>query len=210
MLKLAVRVEPAEQPAMTSRNPLPSNQKTLPSDESKWLMPFIEQIPDTVLDEPLEYLFADHFRQRVALTMLQHFAEEASASRADADSIATFLTHDLVLHYADEEEDLFPFVRLRALPEDELGALLTHLGEDHHRNKAMVEVITSALMQHPAEKAVHLSANICSLIQAYVVSENQHLTVENGVLLAIARIRLTPKDRKTISQGMKIRRGVIH
>ena len=34
----------------------------------------------------------------------------------------TFLTHDLVLHHADEEEDLFPLVRLRALPEDDLGA----------------------------------------------------------------------------------------
>ncbi len=210
MQELAVPAEPAEPPAMTSRSSLPSNQKTLPSDRGKWLMPFIEQIPDTLLDEPLEYMFADHFRQRVALTMLQHFAEEASASRADADSIAAFLTHDLVLHYADEEEDLFPLVRLRALPEDELGALLAHLGEDHHPTKAMVEDITSALIQHPAEKTVHLNTSICSLIQGYVVSENQHLTVENGVLLAIARIRLTPIDRMTISHGMKIRRGVIH
>lgn len=210
MQELAVPAEPAEPPAMTSRSSLPSNQKTLPSDRGKWLMPFIEQIPDTLLDEPLEYMFADHFRQRVALTMLQHFAEEASASWADADSIAAFLTHDLVLHYADEEEDLFPLVRLRALPEDELGALLAHLGEDHHRSKAMVEDITSALIQHPAEKTVHLNTSICSLIQGYVVSENQHLTVENGVLLAIARIRLTPIDRMTISHGMKIRRGVIH
>jgi hypothetical protein len=66
------------------------------------------------------------------------------------------------------------------------------------------------LIQHPAEKTVHLNTSICSLIQGYVVSENQHLTVENGVLLAIARIRLTPIDRMTISHGMKIRRGVIH
>ena len=210
MQKLAVPVGPAEQPAMTSRNPLPSNQKTLQSDNSKWLMPFIELIPDTLLDEPLEYMFADHFRQRVVLTMLQHFAEEASASRADADTIATFLTNDLVLHHADEEEGLFPFIRLRALPEDELGTLFAHLGEDHHRSKAMVEDITDALMQHPAEKAVHLSTSICRLIRAYVVSENRHLAVENGVLLAIARIRLTPKDQKAISRGMKVRRGVIH
>ena len=65
-------------------------------------------------------------------------------------------------------------------------------------------------MQHPAEKTVHLSTSICRLIQGYVVSENRHLAVENGVLLAIARIRLTPIDRKTISRGMKVRRGVIH
>ena len=139
MQKLAVPVGPAEQPAMTSRNALPTNHKTLHSGNGKWLMPTIELIPDTLLDEPLEYMFADHFRQRVVLATLQHFAEEASASRADADTIATFLTRDLVLHHADEEEDLFPFVRLRALPEDELGTLLARLGEDHHRSKAMVE-----------------------------------------------------------------------
>jgi hypothetical protein len=74
----------------------------------------------------------------------------------------------------------------------------------------MIEDMTAALMQHPAEKAVYLSTSICRLIQAYVVGENRHLAVENGVLLAIARIRLTPKDLKAISRGMKARRGVIH
>jgi hemerythrin-like domain-containing protein len=195
---------------MTSRNVLPANHKTLQSGNGKWFMPTIELIPDTLLDEPLEYMFADHFRERVVLATLQHFTEEASASRADSDTIAKYLTRDLVLHHADEEEDLFPFVRLRALPEDELGTLLARLGEDHHRSKAMVEDIIAALMQHPAKKAVYLSTSICRLIQSYVVGENRHLAVENGVLLAIARIRLTPKDLKAIGRGMKARRGVIH
>jgi hemerythrin-like domain-containing protein len=195
---------------MTSHNVLPTNHKTLHSSDGKWFMPTIELIPDTLLDEPLEYMFADHFRERVVLATLQHFAEEASASEADADTIAAYLTRDLVLHHADEEEDLFPFVRLRALPEDELGTLLARLGEDHHRSKAMIRDIIAALMQHPAEKAVRLSASTCRLIRAYVADENHHLAVENGVLLAIARIRLTPKDLKAISRGMKTRRGVIH
>lgn len=210
MQKLAVLARPAERPAMASRSALPGNHKRLHSGNSKWLMPTIELIPIALLDEPLEYIFVDHFRQRVVLAALQHFAEEASAIRADADMIANFLTGDLVLHHADEEEDLFPFVRLRALPEDELGTLLARLGEDHHRSKAMVEDVTRALTQHPAEKAVYLSTSICRLIQAYVAGENRHLGVENGVLLVISRIRLTPKDLKAISRGMKARRGVIH
>lgn len=210
MQKPAVPAEPAEQLAMTSRNVLPVNHKSSRGNNGKWLMPTMELIPIALLDEPLEYIFADHFRQRVVLAALRHFAEEASASRADADVIANFLTGDLVLHHADEEEDLFPFVRLRALPEDELGALLAHLGEDHHRSKAMVGDIIAALMRHPTEKTFHLSTSICRLIQAYVAGENRHLAVENGVLLAIARIRLTPKDLKAISRGMKVRRGIIH
>ena len=70
MLKLAVRVGPAEQPAVTSRNPLPGNQMTLQSGNRKWLIPAIEMIPDTLLDELLEYVFADHFRQRAVLATL--------------------------------------------------------------------------------------------------------------------------------------------
>ncbi len=195
---------------MTSHNVSPGHRKSLQGANGSWLMPVIESIPDALLDEPLEYMFADHFRERLVLATLQHFAGEASASRADADTIAKFLTSDLVLHHADEEEDLFPFMRLRALPEDELGPLLARLGQDHHRSTTMVENIADALMLHPAENAVYLGTSICRLIQSYTAGENRHLAVENGVLLAIARIRLTPADLKAISRGMKARRGVIH
>jgi len=43
---------------------------TLQSGNRKWLIPAIEMIPDTLLDELLEYVFADHFRQRAVLATL--------------------------------------------------------------------------------------------------------------------------------------------
>ena len=91
-----------------------------------------------------------------------------------------------------------------------LAALLARLGEDHRRSEAMVGDIVAALTQHQPKSPVRLSTGICRLIQAYVAGESRHLAIENGVLLAIARIRLTPKDLKAISRGMKARRGVIH
>ncbi len=208
MQKLAVPVGPVEQHAMTSRNPLPSNHKTLQSGDGKWFMPTIKKIPIALLNEPLEYIFADHFRQRVVFATLQHFAEEASASRADADTIKAFLTHDLVLHRADEDDNLFPHVRLRALPEDELGAVLARLNDDHRRGEARVEAIVRALTLRTEKGSVRLSKGLCEMIQSYVTDEGHHLAIENGVLLAIARIRLTPTDLKAISRGMKARRGV--
>jgi hemerythrin-like domain-containing protein len=210
MQKLAVRVGPVEQHAMTSRNPLPSDHKSLQSGDGKWFMPMIEKIPIGLLNEPLEYIFADHFRQRVVFATLQHFAKEASASGADADTIKAFLTHDLVLHRADEDEELFPLVRLRALPEDDLGAVLVRLDDDHRRGAARIEEIVRALTLRTEEGSVRLSKGLCEMIQLYVTDEGHHLAIENGVLLAIARIRLTPADLKAISRGMKARRGVIH
>lgn len=210
MQKLAVPAVPTKQFAMTSRNALPSIHKTLHGGDGKWFMPTIEIIPIALLDEPLEYIFADHFRQRVVFATLQHFAKEASASRAGADTITAFLTHDLVLHHADEDEDLFPLVRLRALPEDDLGAVLARLGEDHRRSDARIEDIVRALIPRTDRDPVHLSKGLCELIQGYVTDGNHHLAVENGVVLAIARIRLARKDLKAISWGMKARRGLTH
>jgi hypothetical protein len=43
---------------------------------------------------------------------------------------------------------------------------------------------------------------------AYAASEYRHLSVENGIMLVIARKRLTAADIKAIARAMKARRGV--
>ncbi|MBI2720341.1 MAG: hemerythrin domain-containing protein [Rhizobiales bacterium] len=208
--QLGVPAGLVEQLAMTSRNASPRIHNTSHDGDGGWFMPTIEKIPVALLNEPLEYIFAYHFHQRVVLATLQHFAEEASASRADADTIKAFLTHDLVLHHADEDDDLFPLVRLRALPEDGLGTVLARLDDDHRRDETRVEEIVRALTRRTEECSVRLSKGVCEMIQSYVTDKNHHSAVENGVLLAIARIRLARKDLKAISRGMKARRGLTH
>ena len=47
-------------------------------------------------------------------------------------------------------------------------------------------------------------------MQAYASSEGGHLAIENGIVLAIARIRLTRGDLGAMARGMKARRGVAH
>jgi len=169
----------------------------------------IDAIPFALLDEPLEYIFADHARQRAVCAALQDFAETGFASRSEADIVTAFLTHDRPIHHADEEEDLFPLLRRRSVPDDNLGAALARLGEDHRRGDAIVDDIVAALSERPGRQRVTVSDAVGELMQVYAADEHRHLAIENGVVLAIAKIRLTRRDLRIMSRGMKARRGVV-
>lgn len=169
----------------------------------------IQTIPLSMLDQPLNYIIADHVRQRAVCATLQRFAVDKFVTRNDADTVTAFLTQDRVVHEADEEDDLFPAVSRKAFPEDNLGAVLACLRDDHRRNRALVHDITTAICRHPARDVEKLSTADCELMQVFAKSECGHIAIENNVVLAIARIRLSPSDLKSISRGMKARRGVV-
>lgn len=168
----------------------------------------LEPIPFALLDEPLDYIFADHFRQRTVCALLRRFAAARQARRAEADSVVALLSGELETHHLDEDEDLFPALRRRALPEDNLGTTLARLTEDHRLAEPMLETVIAALTARPADDPVRFSKAECEVMQAYAAREHRHLAIENGVVLAIARIRLTRPDLRAMSHAMKARRGV--
>jgi hemerythrin-like domain-containing protein len=169
--------------------------------------PLIEPMPFALLDDPLDYIFADHFRQRSVCVVLKRFAAERHVRREEADGIIAFFQRDLPLHHADEDHDLFPALRRRALPEDDLAAPLARLSDDHRISRPMVEGIVDALAADPAEDTVRLKRGTSEMMLAYAASEHKHLAIENGIVLAIARVRLTRADLAQISRSMKARRG---
>jgi hemerythrin-like domain-containing protein len=171
-------------------------------------IPAIEPLPFALIDEPLDYMFADHFRGRCICLMLQRFAQNRCAARREADTVIAFLTRDLPLHYADEEVDLFPLLRKRALPEDDLGIPLARLSADHKSLQAQAERIVDTLAAYPGKDSVPISKSEAEAFLAYAVGEKMHLAIENGIVLVIARIRLTRSDLANLSRAMKIRRGV--
>ena len=72
----------------------------------------------------------------------------------------------------------------------------------------MTDIIAEVLSAKPADDTVHIDTASGEVMQAYAVSEMRHLALENGMVLARARIRLTRPDSKAINCGMKLRRGV--
>lgn len=168
--------------------------------------PVIEPLPVSLLDDPLEYVLADHDRQRRVTAALSRFADEGAASRAEADMIATYLHYDLQLHHADEDEDLFPAVRQRAAPADELGDVLSRLTRDHQLTAQAVAELLGIL--GAGGDPVTFSSEARDAMRTYARREHRHLAIENGIVMVIARRRLTAHDLRRISQGMKARRGV--
>lgn len=64
-------------------------------------------VPLNLLDQPLDFILAEHHRHRIFCTRLRQAAETRQITRIDADRIVAYLTQDLDLHHADEDEDFF-------------------------------------------------------------------------------------------------------
>ncbi len=185
-----------------------THERAITPDPPPEAAAIVEALPFSLIDTPLDYIFADHFRQRSVCVALKRFAEHGRVPRSEADMVTAFLDRELSLHHEDEDQDLFPAVRRRALPEDDLGAVLARLSEDHRLSDGMVRVIVRALSATTGTETVKLARPAREVMQAYAASEHRHLAMENGIVMTIARIRLKPADLKAISQAMKQRRGV--
>ena len=168
----------------------------------------IEALPAVLLDQPLDYVFADHFRQRCVCGVLKAFAETGKASRIDAEAVIAYLDHDLRLHYRDEDEDLFPAIRKRAHLHDNLEKLLDQLSEDHRQAAPLSEAIIHILATPSAVNPRNFETTERDIMLEYAKSEQRHLSIENGIVLVIARKRLIDADLKSMSQSMKMRRGL--
>ena len=167
----------------------------------------IEPMPIDLLDEPLEFIFADHFRQRFVCSLIRQIAEGRGVSEREATEMGHFLVHDLSLHHADEEQDLFPALLKSARPEDDIKQTIARLRDDHTiGNEESVRVRT--ILSEFAAGTSTRPKNAIRILKIYAQSENKHLAIENSVVLPIARVRLSKRQLQSMSNSMKSRRNV--
>jgi hemerythrin-like domain-containing protein len=157
-------------------------------------------------NRPLDFFACEHLRQR---QMLDHFEEAAVAKTLDrrlAIEIVNFLRHDLALHYLDEEEGLFPLMRLRCPKEDDIEQVLSALAILRVGSRALLEVVIAGL--EAALVAARPVAPQGSLRQAMVDfarKERRHLVLENCIVLPLARRRLRARDLSGLSARIATR-----
>lgn len=170
---------------------------------------FVNAPPVALLSDPLAYILADHCRQRMACGALEAFAAAGRLAKTSADRVAAFLTRDVPLHFADEEQDLFPALRQRALPEDRIEPVLVGLVLDHGRCRDLISEIVGALSGARSHDPVELEPGIGAIMRTYSMTEQRHLAIENAILIPIAQGRLKSDDLKLMSLHMRARRGVL-
>ena len=171
--------------------------------------PMIAPMPRDLLGNPLEFFMADHLRQRAAFALIEQLATVDTLDRALATHVLDFLGTDMVAHVLDEEDDLFPLLRRRCEPEDDIEHVLGDLSAEHAADERIALEVRAGLAE--ALEAGCAAGDIEYLrkrMLAFAYAESRHLALENGIILPLARARLTKDDLRDLSERMTKRRAV--
>lgn len=163
--------------------------------------------PVEQLRSPLDFLFAEHFRQRILCGMLDEITEEETDDAEEVGAVVDFLTGSLRLHVRDEDEDLFPMLRRRAGKDDRIGELLSDLSEEHVADGIDARTIVAGLS---CLGAAAPGAEFCKLLRRFSANERRHLITENAIVMPMARALLTHRDLEELGRRMAMRRGWIY
>lgn len=170
---------------------------------------YLEPTAIMLLGKPLEFIHEDHLRERQICSMLDAIAQGTSCSETEIADILGFLTTELPMHLKDEEEDLFPLLRRRCEPEDEIEKVIAKLQMDHHHAGEDTPQVVSVL-EVITKSRRRLETDERKTLTAYASHSRRHLILENAIILPFARLRLTAHDLETLYVRMCQRRGIKH
>jgi len=160
-----------------------------------------------LLANPLEFIHEDHLREREICAQIDALVSSEEPNTDALVNILTFLRDELPLHLEDEEEDLFPLLRRRCEPEDEIGKAIKRLTSDHrHADNATIQVIAD--LETLSSDRRTPSPDMRVRLAEYAGHARRHLILENAIVLPFARLRLTTDDLETLRLRMIQRRGV--
>jgi iron-sulfur cluster repair protein YtfE (RIC family) len=168
----------------------------------------IPPVAERLLADPLEWFAAEHQRHRQFCLLMHGLAAERSFRAEPVAALVDFLRHELGRHLADEEEDLFPLLRKRALAEDQVDDVLRRLRAEHRGDLAHGGALRAHLERClETRTAPGADAAVALALDAFASQELNHLALENAVLLPLARLRLAAADLVWLSGRLAARRG---
>jgi iron-sulfur cluster repair protein YtfE (RIC family) len=162
------------------------------------------------MDRPLDHLVACHQRIEDKLAVLEravaHLEDRTEEALYACHSVIAFLDSSGMLHTNDEEESVFPRIRLRATSEELV--YLDNLELQHREAEGCISRLKNLTKQldrdstlRPAcEALVQTALKLAALYRAHMASENE-------VLTGIGRARLDEVDLAEIAFEMKLRRS---
>jgi hemerythrin-like domain-containing protein len=155
---------------------------------------------------PLDQIADEHMEQRVMCSDLENLVQCTHPTQARAIAILTHLTTVLPRHIADEEDDLFPLLRRRAAPDDDIQDTLKLLLADHDKSDTMLSRVVRALRRVLSLNTAFTDGEVADAM-AFAAHERRHLIVENAIVLPLARGLLTKDDLTTLRLRMALRRS---
>lgn len=160
----------------------------------------IEALPEALLAEPLDFLLAEHARQRALLGHVERLARQprGAAKTAIARLLLAWLERELPLHLADERLSLRPRLGADAAP-----AVAALDAEEARFDAARAALRTSlariAEGQPPAPDLAESSA-------AFASAYRRRMAEEERTLFPLARRDIGPAAARAMAREMAARR----
>lgn len=159
------------------------------------------------LGNPLDFIAMDIQRQGDLCKIMDQLAHAASPCARDIEYLYSFLNEEFDTYIADEEQDLFPLIRRRCKPQDEIEATLDQLKTEQQRAKGYAQMVAAAVKRKVLATAPFTMQERSNLTD-FAAQIRQFLNVENAIILPMARRRLTADDLRTLCLRMLQRRGL--
>lgn len=158
-------------------------------------------------NDPIEFLLAEHLNHRRMCNALELLADGNDFDASRITALLDFIRFDLTLHVIDEEEDVFPLLRRRCLPEDQVDVVLDRLRLEHAVDKSLSErardVLNACLIARAP--ASEIEGAVEALI-SFARHERRHLALENAVVIPLLRRRLVADDLAVLGERFLARR----
>lgn len=160
-------------------------------------------------ENPLDWFAAEHERHREISSLMRDLASAGDHRPDSLETVAEFLRHDMPRHLAEEEQELFPLLRKRARPEDDVDQVLGRLCLEHGGDRARAEDLERGVARClAARKPPAQDPPFAAALATFATQELQHLALENAVVLPLARLRLTARDLANLRRRLAERRRV--
>jgi hemerythrin-like domain-containing protein len=173
------------------------------------------QSPAVGCDEPFEMLIACHERVQRMLDLLDRARIHALTKGCDANLNSAFTDvmryFDLAApqHHLDEELHVFPIVLAKGnQSQKELGAVLIQDHETMAHLWQSVRIILSEVLQTPRDLPV-FSYRDNALIDDFRNAYAKHISNEELSIYPASTEYMTQNDFASMSEEMKVRRGVV-
>lgn len=158
--------------------------------------------------DALDFILREHQRQRQVFAALEEVAAAETCDPALLASLAEFIRFDMTLHVIDEEEDFFPLLRQRCLPDDDVGPVLDQMQSEHAEDRRLAQQVRDVLQQAlVAQRPVKTVQGGPEALRAFAEHQKHHLVMENAVLAPFARKRLTEDDLRRLTERFAARRA---
>jgi len=164
----------------------------------------MEQSQQTSGRGPLEQIEAEHSFQLELLTNLEHIIKAEGSEKLTrlAPKLLEFFANDFARHMEHEERGLFPILKKRCRPSDDLEMIVNQLSYEHGLDRDLVDFLLTDLekIAHGLHHAIPARFNINA--QAFIETQRRHIEWENRIVLPLAKKRLTEEDIDSLKKSM--------